>query len=155
MRIRPPATGDEIALARLAGELGYPSSAHQIRARLELLLRNAAHFVAVAEASGALLGWVHAEHRVNLESGERAELVGLVVSASARRSGVGSALVAAAEAWAAARGLASIVVRSNVVRPESHAFYRRIGYEPTKAQQVYARTLRGMQAASQNRPAST
>jgi GNAT superfamily N-acetyltransferase len=98
--------------------------------------------VAVAQGRGTLLGWVHAEQRLNLESGERGELVGLVVGGVARRAGVGRALVHAAERWAAARNLAAIVVRSNVVRPESHAFYRRLGYEPTKTQQVYRKALK-------------
>ena len=35
---------------------------------------------------------------------------------------------------------AEIVVRSNVVRPESHPFYEKIGYERKKTQHVYARS---------------
>ena len=38
-------------------------------------------------------------------------------------------------------GDSPIVVRSNVVRPESHPFYEKIGYERKKTQHVYARSL--------------
>lgn len=74
-----------------------------------------------------------------LESGERAELVGLVVRSDARRIGVGKALVLAAEHWASAQGLQTITVRSNIVRAESHPFYESIGYVRKKTQHTYAK----------------
>ena len=76
-----------------------------------------------------------------LEMGERVEIVGLVVDSVARRSGVGRALVAAAEHWARSRGIDEVFVRSNVVRPESHPFYERIGYLLSKTQHVYRKRL--------------
>jgi GNAT superfamily N-acetyltransferase len=54
---------------------------------------------------------------------------------------VGGLLVQAAEDWAADRGLRSIVVRSNVIRPESHSFYKQIGYTQSKTQHVYTKSL--------------
>ena len=76
-----------------------------------------------------------------LESGERAEIVGLIVTSSARRSGTGLALVKAAEKWAVEQGMPSISVRSNVARVESHPFYERLGYVRTKTQHAYAKQL--------------
>jgi GNAT superfamily N-acetyltransferase len=108
-----------------------------------MLLPSPAHFVAVAERSGSLLGWVAAERRMLLESGERAELVGLVVGAAARRAGVGKALVSAAEQWATAQQLKVISVRSNIARLESHPFYESIGYARKKTQHSYAKELAG------------
>ena len=72
---------------------------------------------------------------------EGIEITGLVVSPSARRLGVGRALVAASEAWASRLGFSSIRVRSNVSRAESHPFYRRIGFSLTKTQHVYQKSL--------------
>ena len=37
----------------------------------------------------------------------------------------------------AADGLHTVVVRSNVVRPESHLFYEGIGYQRTATSHVY------------------
>jgi GNAT superfamily N-acetyltransferase len=137
--VRPPTVFDAQALAALTAELGYAARPEEMRARLAAL--PSSHFVAVAEMNGRVAGWVQAEHRVNLETGDKAELVGLVVAAAARRAGVGSALVRAAEQWAAKRGLRTIVVRSNAARAESHDFYERIGYARTKSQHVYSKPL--------------
>jgi len=129
-------------IATLVGELGYSASADDIKARLPLLLGSDRYFLAVATAAdGGLLGLVNAEQRLNIESGTSFELTGLVVASSARRGGVGSALVAAAESWAVAHGATTMRVRSNVVRPEAHAFYARLGYGLRKTQHCYARSL--------------
>ncbi len=141
--IRPASAGDASEIARLCGELGYPCAAGEVASRLTALAASASHFVAVAERGGAMVGWVAAEHRVSLESGARGEIVGLVVSASARRTGVGRALVFAAEAWAASRGLEVVLVRSNVARAASHPFYETSGYVRQKTQHVYAKSIAG------------
>jgi GNAT superfamily N-acetyltransferase len=133
---------DAAVIATLVGELGYSASADDIKARLPLLLGSDRYFLAVATAAdGGLLGLVNAEQRLNIESGTSFELTGLVVASSARRGGVGSALVAAAESWAVAHGATAVRVRSNVVRPEAHAFYARLGYGLQKTQHCYARSL--------------
>jgi GNAT superfamily N-acetyltransferase len=133
---------DAAVIATLVGELGYSANADDIKARLPLLLDSDRYFLAVATAAdGGLLGLVNAEQRLNIESGTSFELTGLVVASSARRGGVGSALVAAAESWAVAHGATTMRVRSNVVRPEAHAFYARLGYGLRKTQHCYARSL--------------
>ena len=133
---------DAAVIATLVGELGYSASADDIKARLPLLLGSDRYFLAVATAAdGGLLGLVNAEQRLNIESGTSFELTGLVVASSARRGGVGSALVAAAESWAVAHGATTMRVRSNVVRPEAHAFYARLGYGLRKTPHCYARSL--------------
>ena len=142
MLIRRAAVGDGAEIARLTTLLGYPASTAEIARRLAVLLRSPAHFIAVAEGASNLAGWIAAETRVLLESGERAELVGLIVDPGARRSGIGRALVRAAEDWASAQNLDVISVRSNVVRLESHPFYERLGYARQKSQHVYLKHLR-------------
>ena len=58
-----------------------------------------------------------------------------------RGRGAGRALVGAVEAWAGARGLPLMTVRSNVVRAESHPFYERLGYVRSKTQHAYRKHL--------------
>ena len=70
-----------------------------------------------------------------------AEMHLLATADECRRMGVGRALVKAVEDWARQFGDSQIVVRSNVVRPESHPFYEEIGYKRKKTQHVYARSL--------------
>jgi GNAT superfamily N-acetyltransferase len=142
IQIRAAQSADAADIAALSVELGYPATAQEISSRLSALLARADHFVEVAVSpDSALVGWVAAERRLLLESGERAELVGLVVAAAARRTGIGAALVAAAERWAARQGLRSIYVRSNVVRAESHPFYESLGYTRKKTQHTYEKRL--------------
>ena len=141
MDIRPALVADAVSIARLATELGYPTSREQATSRLEVLASRDSHFIAVAELSSRVVGWVAAERRVLLESGERAEIVGLVVEPESRRSGVGAALVRAAETWVIAQVLSAIGVRSNVVRTAAHPFYEKLGYVRTKTQHAYSKDL--------------
>ena len=90
---------------------------------------------------GRLAGFIGLEQRLMIESGDKAEVVGLVVDAVARRTGTGRRLIAAAEDWACARGLGELFLRSNVVRPEAHAFYPALGFERSKTQHVYRKAL--------------
>jgi len=141
VRIRPPRATDAEQLAALNRELGYATESREIVSRIKRASKLPEHFIAVAEIESGVIGWVQVEHRFSMETGEKAELVGLIVGVGARRGGVGRLLVQAAEEWAADRGLGSIVVRSNVVRPESHSFYKQIGYSQSKTQHVYAKSL--------------
>jgi len=134
--------GDASAVARLATQLGYPSSADQIGSRWETVRSypDAAALVAT-DSHGAVLGWIHVFGTRMLESDPVAEIGGLVVDESARGRGIGATLVAAAESWAKERGFPASTVRSNVIREEAHAFYRKLGYEPQKSQVKFRKTL--------------
>jgi GNAT superfamily N-acetyltransferase len=140
--LRAAGIEDAAEIARLAGELGYPVSPSAMAARLAALLPQPWQRVTVADGGTALLGWIAAERRLTLESGERVEIVGLVVGAAARRGGIGRRLVADAEEWARRQGFDAIVVRSNVARELSHPFYERLGYVRRKTQHVYLKALR-------------
>ena len=143
LSVRPASLGDAEAVATLDGESGYPATREDIAARLSPLLDLDRPLLAVAGGSpGGLPGLIDSESRLAIESGTSCGLTGLVFAADARQAGLGSALVAAAEAWALACGAASMRVRSNVVRPEAHAFYARLGYGIQKTQHCYARSLR-------------
>lgn len=142
MTIRRAVLADAAEIARLSGELGYPLTTDEMALRLSALLASHDQHVAVVASGNRLLGWMHVEHRVSLEGGDRAELMGLVVDSTARRRGIGRELVDAAEQWALARGLDSLTVRSNVARELSHPFYESLGYERAKTQHVYRKPLR-------------
>jgi GNAT superfamily N-acetyltransferase len=142
--IRRATLADATEIARLTGDLGYPAEANVIARRLETLLVRPDHFVVVAAArenETKLLGWIAAEARAILVAAPRVEIMGLVVDRAARRSGVGKRLVAAAEDWAAERGVRDVVVRSNILRAESHRFYEGVGYRREKSQHVYLKKL--------------
>ena len=140
--IRSATVADAAEIARLSAQLGYPADEQVFAARLRRLLGSPVHAVLVAaDADGPLAGFIALEQRITLELGERVEIVGLVVDGEVRRSGVGRSLVAAAERWTRDHGLAEVFLRSNIVRPEAHPFYERLGYLRAKTQHAYRKRL--------------
>ena len=140
--VRKATSDDAARVAELSGTLGYPVSGEAMAERLGRVLQLQTHAVFVAEISGDIVGWTHgAEHEL-LELGWRCEILGLVVAQGQRGLGTGRRLVEAIEQWARGRGLDHIFVRSNIIRPESHPFYERIGYERYKTQHAYRKRLR-------------
>ena len=55
----------------------------------------------------------------------------LVVAGAERGRGTGRLLVEAAEAMLRGRGCGLVEVTSNFTRERAHAFYKRLGFEPT------------------------
>jgi GNAT superfamily N-acetyltransferase len=126
---------DAAAAARLSTQLGYPSTPAQIEQRFRALGDSPDARVLIAEGSdGSVLGWIHVFGNRILVSDPDAEIGGLVVDEAARGRGVGSALMASAEAWAKERGYRVVSVRSNVIRVEAHEFYKSKGYQVLKSQ---------------------
>lgn len=137
------ARGDDAAtLASLAGALGYPCDARQMRERLAQVAATPEHRVlVVTDESDAPLGWIHAVEGARLTAGTFVEIVGLVVAESRRGAGLGQALVEAVVLWARQRGVASLRVNSRTSREGAHRFYTRLGFSPVKTQQVFRRRL--------------
>ena len=144
--VRSATVGDAAALAILSGQLGYPSSRDEVERRLAEILVHPEHVVFVAEITGKgsdlrVAGWIHAAVMRTVESDPNVEVVGLVVDESLRSSGIGERLVEQAEQWARGFGLATMTVRSNVVRERAHGFYQRLGYRIVKSQRVFRKQI--------------
>jgi GNAT superfamily N-acetyltransferase len=142
-RIRPMTRDDCAAVAVLCGQLGYPASTGEIRARFDAIAACGSGVVLVAENNGSILGWIHAAVSPVLEADLYAEIAGLVVDASCRSQGVGATLVEAAEAWARTAGCRAMRVRSRVMRERAHAFYERNGYVRIKTQHAFEKPFTG------------
>lgn len=139
--IRPMIDDDIVAVAALCGQLGYPATTGEIRARFDAITARGAGVVLVAETNGSLLGWIHAAVSPVLETNLYAEIAGLVVDESCRSQGVGAALVEAAEEWARTAGCGAMRVRSRVMRERAHAFYERNGYVRIKTQHAFEKRI--------------
>ena len=139
--VREALVTDAVALADLAGQLGYPVTPEESAARLDALVAGGYGAVFVACRAGRPIGWINVAETRTLEYGAFAEVLGLVVDANARGAGVGAALLAQAEQWARTRGLPSVRLRSNVIRERAHAFYRREGYAEIKRQVQFRKAL--------------
>lgn len=141
--IREARVADAEALARLATQLGYPTTAEEAGRRVADVLRRPGHRVLVAEAGGKVVGWIHVAPSVTLESDPSAEVAGLVVDEGFRGLGIGARLIEGAEQWAADQGYGLMRVRSNVKRNRAKRFYERAGYEVTKRQRNFEKRLVG------------
>ena len=128
---------DAEAIAELSGQLDYPLPADVVRQRIAHLNALAEHAIFVAEFKSRVVGWVHAYNQQSIVLGQRGEILGLVVSSDIRKRGIGRLLMGEAERWLRDRGLDMVVLRSNVQRPESHAFYPAVGYQHFKTQAAY------------------
>ena len=143
-RIREAQVDDAERLADLATQLGYPSSTAEVAGRLRSILGDPAHVVYVADVPGSgARGFAHVHATIALESGARAELLGLVTDGTLRSRGLGVLLVDEAERWARAKGIEVLCVRCNVLRPDAHRFYERQGYQCSKTQKYFRKSLAG------------
>ena len=142
IEVRPAEARDAAAIARLAEELGYPSTAAQVRVQLAAVKEDPRHVTFVAASMGdEVIGWIHLYENHSPGSDARAEIANLVVDSRFRSVGAGRLLVQRGEQWARERGLAVIGLHSNIIRERAHAFYLRLGYTVTKSQKVFRETL--------------
>ena len=142
MNIRLAKQSDASAIAELAGQLGYPTSTEQAIGRLNILLNSVDDIIIVMEGEEMqIVGWVHVHARPSLIDSPFAEIGGLIVDEAHRSASVGRLLVAEAEAWAKARGLANLWVRSNIVRDRAHHFYEQLGFQRLKTQHVLVKDI--------------
>jgi ribosomal protein S18 acetylase RimI-like enzyme len=120
---------DAAALAQLMCELGYETSAAEMRQRLESILSDTRCRTFIAEIENQICGMVgtvaHVSHEHNDPSGK---IIALVVSKNQRRSGIGRALVAAAEKDFANHGITRVSLTTRFSREAAHQFYESLGY---------------------------
>jgi GNAT superfamily N-acetyltransferase len=138
MLIRAFRQADMPTARELLRQLGYDVGIEELAARLARLLDAADHHIAVAEHDGRVAGLLHAFVRPALEKPYEAVVQALVVDETWRRQGIGQALMRDAEAWAAARGLASVALHTR----SAQVFYTRLGYRKLATADFMRKPLR-------------
>ncbi len=138
MIIRPAKLSDASRLAELASQLGYPSTSERTGRLLRALIPG--DVVLLAEED-EVVGGVQIGLRRTYTSEPTAELISMVVDERHRGKGIGRKLLAAADAWALEQGMSRMVLRTNVIRADAHAFYEHLGYKRLKEQRVYLKEL--------------
>jgi len=121
----------------------WPEEAENLAGDLDAMLANpdSANFIA-RDAQGGAIGFIEATVRHDYVNGCTTSPVafveGLFVVETARRHGVGRALVRAVEIWARARGLSELASDAFLDNGHSRAAHKAIGFEETE-QVVYFR----------------
>jgi ribosomal protein S18 acetylase RimI-like enzyme len=81
------------------------------------------------DAQGERLGLVSISHHVNFAGETEAYIGELAVRADREGSGVGQALMRAAEDWARAHGYSLVVLDTGAANTRARDFYERLGYQ--------------------------
>jgi len=132
VEIRDADADDAVELAELIGQLGYPTEPAAVARRLERLAATGIDRIQVAEDEGRIVGLVSVHVSRSLEyDGDAAKISAIVVDESRRGTGVGRALVDAAEAEARERGCEVLWLTTAERRGDAHAFYRALGFDET------------------------
>src|SRR5260370_22752381 len=140
--VRLATESDAAQIAKLSGQLGYPSTTEDILRRMRSLEPAALHALLVAESpAGEVIGWGHVSVKHLIENDVCAELNGLVVAEGQRSLGAGQPLLAQAEKVARQRGCRALHLRSNVIRERAHQFYELQGYEHYKTHKAFRKVL--------------
>lgn len=133
--IREARAEDAQALARLnREEMGYDYPLDKTKEKLSLLLESGKDKILVAELDGAVVGYVHLNDYDVLYADHMKNIMGIAVSSSCRRMGIGGKLLSAAEGWARETGADGVRLVSGESRTGAHAFYRSLGYSGNKKQ---------------------
>ncbi len=145
IRTRHPPEAYLVQLADLHEAIGFPVRVATLRRRLEELPREDRLLLAVE--GDQLVGYAHLRVAHDLINDETAEVVAIAVQPHHRRRGVGRHLITAAETWARQSGRARLLLRTDVVRSEAHAFYVAMGYQQEATTLEFVRDLAGVRKA--------
>jgi GNAT superfamily N-acetyltransferase len=131
MTIRDARPDDASDIARLLGQLGYPTTPAAVPSRLERL-RIVGDRVVVAEVDGRVAGLAQlgVAPTIALER-PAAKIDALVVDEDYRGRGIGRALIEELENEARVRGCPLLYLTTATRRTDAHEFYRRVGLEQT------------------------
>ena len=128
--IRDAELDDVAEIAALMCELGYETKRTEMETRLKLILSNPGYKTFVATMDGCICGMIgtltYPSYEHNDASGR---ILALVTASTARRRGIGRALIATVEKDFAQRGIRRVSLDTRLTREDAHTFYESLGYE--------------------------
>jgi len=144
-QIRPFEPGDRNQLLSLATRLTEgvaswrdPASVRRVAQQWVQASVDAAaqpdHAVYVADLSGQLIGFVGLRERAHFTGQTDVYIGELAVRPGFERRGIATALLNAAEAWAAKRGAAFLTLHTGAANQPARSLYARLGYREEEIQ---------------------
>ena len=141
--IRIGRVSDAPGIAQLTAQLGYELTASDAAARLSRILARQDQQFIVADIDARVVGWAHAVLVDYVDAEPFVRIGGLVVDRDHRRMGIGRALLARAETWAAEQGCSFVRLSSTSTRTAAHRFYEDVGYTNIKTQFSFIKSVDG------------
>ena len=135
--IRTMRITDAETVNALTKQLGYNISAEQTKNNIEAILSNKYCEAFVAIFNNEVAGWITATSVVTLESPPFCEVRGLVVDEQLRNKKIGKKLIEKVMEWSRSKNAERLVVKCNMIRKETHAFYRHLRFAEKKEQKVF------------------
>jgi len=130
VRIRDYESGDQAAVARLLGEMGYPVPEALADTLATAFFARSGTNLLLAVRDERIVGVVATSLVPRLDQARLScRVTDLVVSVPHRREGIGRALIQAAEASARAAGATRMDLTTGDWRAEAHAFYETLGFQ--------------------------
>ncbi len=131
IQIRNAQLSDAEAIAQLINQLGYPTSAAQMKKRLESIAQEKKYRTLVAVNNQLVVGVLGMS--INLfweQDGSYVRVQVLVASESHRGQGIGKLLMQNCEAWAKEINATAIYLNcgNRAERERAHLFYKQIGF---------------------------
>lgn len=127
--IRHATMADSVQIAQLVTDLGYSTSAAQMRNRLDAVLSDEDYSTLVACEGERIVGFIGSRLGPLYESDEPyGQIMALAVATDHHRRGVGRTLIQAIESVLVKRGVGVLIVASGNHRADAHAFYEKNGY---------------------------
>ena len=139
--IRTAKPEDARFLSALSAQLGYPCDEGEVESRIRRIAGLEEEDVLVAEDAGRVIAWTSVQVARHFYLEPFAEISGFVVEETFRNRGVGRELLDAAAHWAKDKGCGTLRLKTNVTRKDAHRFYENNGFERTKEQYVYLRSI--------------
>lgn len=130
--IREALITDITALTELMIQLGYPSTQPEMEERLTSIQHHSDYKTFVAQVDTQILGMVGMAKGYGYEqNGTYVRVLALVTNDKVRRTGIGKALMQAAENWARGIGAGSLFLNcgNREERSIGHLFYKNLGYK--------------------------
>jgi GNAT superfamily N-acetyltransferase len=127
IRTRHPPEAYFPQFVELISEEGKPCTVADFQRRVDELQREDRLLIGLDGEQ--LVGFAHLRVSRDLLFEETAELVHIIVKREFRRQGIGTRIIHAAETWAEQSGRARLLLRTDVVRTDAHAFFVALGYE--------------------------
>ncbi|WP_429930354.1 GNAT family N-acetyltransferase [Agrobacterium vitis] len=119
-------------LANLITELGYPSLVEDIAMRMEVIAGRDDYAAFVSVEQTVVAGMIGVSVSPSFyRSGLGGAIIALVVSPDFRGQGIAVSLVAHAEQWLRVRGADRVTINPSNHRLPAHRLYHRLGYENT------------------------